>query len=295
MFGNEILTRPAVVASGLLAAILALGTRAAPARAQTIDDDPIRSKLEAALAEALPEWTQKLLAPVPENRWSSKIELNAVLRLLGEEPLGYEPGVRVPEKATRFGDESRVLRFDRKRGELRYTSRARSWTRRHGERPAASEVAQSVVTRLASDLGLPRVEWAEPVVQLQMAALGNKEIERSFPVYTLVTLGRTVNGLPVDRSDLRAAVNHKGKIQRLKVEWQPFRLPETARLAERKAVIRQAVEAILREDPSERFRLSARLAYVPQADDDEAYHLPAALIDVEDGPTPFRIAIPVAE
>ena len=104
-----------------------------------------------------------------------------------------------------------------------------------------------------------------------------------------------MNGIPVDRSGLRAAINHKGEIQRLKLEWRPFRLPEESRLAEREAVIKQAAEAILREDPSKDLRLSARLAYAPQADDDEVYHLPVVLIDVEDGATPVRVAVPVVE
>jgi hypothetical protein len=115
-------------------------------------------------------------------------------------------------------------------------------------------------------------------------------------MYRRVLFSRQVGDLTVFGSGLHAALSRDGLVERIQVTWPSFSLAEGLRLRERGAVVSDAVQRILDQDPGRDTRVRARLVYAPQEDERKVVrHVPAVQIAVLSRPTPYFVTVPVAE
>ncbi len=274
----------------------------APAAADDDSDgrtppSPEIQKLAAALLErALPKWDSRLLTSYETpTDWSGGLSRESVLKLLDDEPFAWEGEMKPPPEAERFVDPAKALRFSRQDGFLRYQSRMRAFSPDWRGKPVPDEGdVGKRMGALLTDLKFPLGETRGPEYQVQEVALGDESGETSerFPVYAFFLLNREVEGIPVEGSTVRAALNARGEVQRLKVAWPAFRVRREARLISREQVVDQALQQVLAQDPTEKMEVASRLVY---ARSDKGDYLPAVQVDVMDGETPYRLTVPVAQ
>lgn len=296
-------TKNPLPASFALAALLALP---AAAQLRALEDDTTAPKPPPAeavqklvrekLAAGLPAIDSRLLTtyqtPVA---WEDNLSHGFLNTLLGETPFEWEGKVAPPPEADRLQDEAKTMRIRRADGAFRYHSRKRVFQAEFKGKPVPSaERVAGQMGDLLAKLAFPLSEGGKPEVKTQEVVVSgaDNKIAESYHSYAWFQLRRTVAGLPVEGSTVRAAVNHRGEIQRLKIAWPHFRLRANARLMSRSAVLEQAAQKIFAHDPTERLTLATRLVYTRSPKGD---YLPAVQVDVTDGQTPYRVTLPVAE
>lgn len=263
---------------------------------RTPPSDEIRKRAAALLENVLPKWDSRLLTSYETpTDWSAGLGREGVLKLLGDEPFAWEGETQPPPEAERFVDPAKALRFSRQDGILRYQSRARAFSPDWRGKPVPTEGAVGKrMGALLTDLKFPLGETRGPEYQVQEVALSDVSGETSerFPVYAFFLLNREVEGIPVEGSTVRAALNARGEVQRLKVAWPAFRVRRDARLLSRGQVVDQALQQVLAQDPTEKMEVASRLVY---ARSEKGDYLPAVQVDVMDGETPYRLTVPVAQ
>lgn len=278
----------------LLAAFLLLGGGATLAEELPMGEKEVRALVE----EALPQWNADVLKVHDKGQWSRTLDFDAVFKAVGDDkPIPVE---KLPEGAKRLADRDKVVRLNLDIGKIRYINRARAW-KFDEEAPSKGvevEKAREVVLKATADLGIPRDEMAEPRVATQVAAaapVSSKMIKYEYEMYRIVTVPRTLNKLSVYGSRVRTAVSNKGQIQRLQVNWPPFRLSPNLFLRTRDAVVKQVVNEIMTQRPTPPIRIQAYLAYTPRSlDDEEIWFVPAAIVSVYSDPTPYQLVVPLA-
>jgi hypothetical protein len=277
---------------------------AAPAARSAADDDTdgrtapspeIQKRVAELISQTLPKWDSRLLTsyetPIP---WEDGLNRESLLKLLGDEPFAWEGKDKPPPEADRFVDEAKALRISRNDGFVRYHNRKRVFTPEWQGKPVPVEGdVKKLMGNLLSSLKFPMGETQAPDFQVQEVTLSDAKGNAGdrFPVYAFFLMNREVEGLPVEGSTVRAALNTQGDVQRLKVAWPHFRVRKEARLLSREQVIDQALQSVLAQDPTDKMQLASRLVY---SRDEKGEYLPAVQLDVMDGETPYRLTVPVA-
>ena len=263
---------------------------------RTVPED-VQKRIRALLDQTVPAWDKGLLpAYETPNPWEDNLQYGYLNKLLGETPFEWE-GLTAPPPpdADRLEDGSKSMRIRRADGAFRYHSRKRVFTNDlKGKGVPGADLVSRNVHGLLQNLGFPLAETAKPDVQNQEMALSgeNNEVTERFPVYAFFNLQRQIGGIPVEGSTVRAAVNPRGEVQRLKIAWPHFRIRAGAELRSRERVLEEAFQKVLAQDPTERMRLASRLVYTRTP---KGEYLPAVQVDVSDGETPYRLTLPVAE
>lgn len=286
----------------LLAAAMALP---AAAQVRSPDDDgsapkpppsdAVQKLVREKLAAGLPAYDKGLLTTYETPfAWEDNLQHGFLNTLLGETPFEWDGRTVPPREADRLADANKVMRIRRAEGEFRYHSRKRLFDPLYkGKAVPSADRVNAQLSELLKRLGFPLGEAGKNDVQTQETAVSGADgnVAEKFPVYAFFQLRRQVGGLPVEGSTVRASVNHRGEIQRLKIAWPHFKLRSNAQLLARERVIEEAAQKIFAQDPTERLAMSSRLVYTKSAKGD---FLPAVQLDVNDGETPYRLTVPLA-
>lgn len=321
----------------VLLLLASLSLAVAVAQTDTDTDTPTtllsQDQVRAMVEKSLPAWTSSVLTPpVKDYDWLGSLSFNQVLQATGDTPLRTEAN----SQAIRVRDGERAVRIDKMLGKVRYVNRTRDWTlAQAGSKLVDKQTALNTVTQAVLGLAVPRGEIGKVRVDTQIAGAGKKGTTRPtsrYEMYRLVTLVRSVNGLPVYASRARGAVNAKGEIQRLQVNWPAFRLTSGLALRDRQSVIDDVVAQMMKSTPGVGSGIYSRLAYAPvvpststrddtaepeqtqvqtearDADDKLATapgspktrptvpvrYMPAVVVAVYSLPTPYELIVPVA-
>jgi hypothetical protein len=262
---------------------------------QTVPED-LQKRIRAWLDETVPAWDNGLLpAYETPNPWEDNLQYGYLNKLLGETPFEWEGSTRPPPDADRLVDGSKSMRIRRAEGAFRYHSRKRVFTADlKGKGVPGPDLVNRNMQGLLQNLGFPLAEAGKPDVQTQEMALSGEDnrVAERFPVYAFFNLERQVGGIPVEGSTVRAAMNPRGEVQRLKIAWPHFKIRAGAGLRSRERVLEEAFQKVLAQDPTEKMRLASRLVYTRTQ---KGEYLPAVQVDVSDGETPYRLTVPVAE
>ncbi|HKP96589.1 MAG TPA: hypothetical protein VJ385_12595 [Fibrobacteria bacterium] len=288
-----------------LTAVLSPVVAAAPAAAAASQDDDsakpaepspeLQKRIREQVAASLPVWDKRLLTSYETaGPWEDNLNYEALNKALGETPFAWEGRTVPPPDADRLTDDSKSMRIRRAEGVFRYHSRKREFSADMKGKPAPSyDQVSRQIGALLGDLKFPLAEAGKADVKTQEVAVSNEagEVAERFPSYSFFLLNRKVEGIPVEGSTVRAAVNLRGEVQRLKIAWPHFRVRPGAELLSRERVLETALQKVFAQDPTERLTLASRLVY---AKTEKGDFLPAVQVDVNDGETPYRMTIPVA-
>jgi hypothetical protein len=244
-----------------------------------VDDEPDQelprmseSQVAAEVQKALPKWDKSILSPANGERWSARIQADAVLKAVNGSPL-KAPAAK---NARRIVDGERVLRVTPQLGTVRYVNNSLNWSPDRTEKLVDNETALEIANKALDGLGMPRPEFGKPRVDTQGgrdASNTSPADSTTFEMYRLVTVNRRIRDLPVLGSRARIAIAGSGGIQRLRVNWPPFTLRKGLRLRQPDVVVREVVSLIMKQDPVSLVGLpdsdltkfvSATLAYAPQ-------------------------------
>lgn len=278
----------------------ALSTATAPADDDTVKTAPPSAELQKSIRErmaaALPKWDGTVLTPYETaSPWEDNLDFTYLEKLLDETPFAWEGKSIPPPSADRLSDDSKAMRIRRADGDFRYHSRARVFTADlKGKAAPSPDLVSRRIGTLLSGLRFPLNEAGSPDVKVQEVALSDEsgEVAERFPAYSYFLMERKIEGLPVEGSTVRAAVNLRGEVQRLKIAWPHFRIRPGAQMRSREWVLEEAVQKVFAQDPTDKLELASRLVY---AESEKGDFLPAVQVDVSDGETPYRLTIPVAQ
>lgn len=281
-----------------LAASPALSTAAA--RVQISNGSHAVRRQVAELLASLPPWDQDLPQWKDGDDWSSELTLDEVYASVSDAVLQRPP---LPAGAVRRSEDP-VVHLQSRLGQLRYISLARAWkyTSDRGSTPIPKPDALDKVEEAVRQLGLPRDEFGAWAASTQVAAgaPADVRIPQDFTeMYRLVTLSRRFRGVVVEGSLVRAAVSNRDQIQRLRVRWPRFRLPDGLQFRDQASIEEQAVQEILGHGPEEGVEIRARQAFVPQthgsSEDRELLYMPAVVFSLQTRPTPYQFVVMVVE
>lgn len=262
---------------------------------RTVPDD-LQKRIRSLLDAAVPAWDRTLLPGYETpNPWEDNLQYGYLNKLLGETPFEWEGINQPPPDADRLVDGSKSMRIRRADGAFRYQSRKRVFTTDlKGKGVPGPDLATRSIQGILQNLGFPLGEADKPDVQTQEMALSgeNNEVTERFPVYAFFSLQRQIGGIPVEGSTVRAALNPRGEVQRLKIAWPHFKIRPGAELRSRERVLEEAFQKVLAQDPTYKVQLASRLVYTRTK---KGEYLPAVQVDVSDGETPYRLTVPVAE
>ena len=253
------------------------------------------ARVETQILESMPTLGASLLSPnLKSALWTKRLSLDALASAVAD---------ITPEKVQKFAhksvarNEQATLRLDPARGYARYISRQRAY--QHGITPPVG-IGKARALDLAMDasaeLELPLDEEAGNVyveeVHMSANAKGSQEAPRTYVRETQVIVKRTVNGIPVVGSELRASVGNDGQIARLKVRWPEFSISRTVGVLRAESdVVREAVVRVVAQEEHVDEVLT-RVVYVPG---DHGF-IPALELSVTStqGHTPFQSYVPLA-
>lgn len=230
------------------------------------------SQVAAEVQKALPKWDKDILSASDGQRWSARIQYDAVLKAVNDSPL-KEPAAK---NARRIVDGERVLRLIPELGTVRYVNNSLNWNPDRTEKLVDNETALRIANKALDGLGMLRPEFGKPRVDTQGgrdASNTSPADSTTFEMYRLITVNRRIRDLPVLGSRARIAIAGSGGIQRLRVNWPPFTLKKGLRLRQPDVVAKKVVSLIMKQDPVSLVGLrgsdltkfvSATLAYAPQ-------------------------------
>lgn len=262
-------------------------------------------QVSESLEKALPDWGERVLQVADGREWIEQLDFESVLKAVGEEKILIVIE-DVPEEARRLEDEGVLVQLDRVQGKLRFASQERAWSFESEKAQYAVDeaTAAEVVLDTLYGLGVPEEELGDLYFATQIVEGGPLKAEEAveqFEMYRVVSIPRWVGNLPVVTSEIRAAVNNEGLLQRLKVTFPAFKLFPELKLRDREEVRREALVAIMENDPAEDFQISAYLAYASlplfaEAGNENmpSYHFPVVVISVLSSPTPYQIIVAIA-
>lgn len=258
--------------------------------------EEIKKRIRAQLETIVPVFDKRLLltyeTPTP---WEDNLHYSLLNKLLGETPFQWEGTAQPPADADRLEDESKSMRIRRVDGSFRYQSRKRVFTTDlKGKGVPAADIVTRQVQGILQNLGFPLVEAGRPDVKTQEMGVSGESgaIAERFPIYSFFVMNRHIEGIPVEGSDVRAAVNPRGEVQRLKIAWPHFKVQSGVELRSRERVLEETFQKVIAQDPTEKLELASRLVYTRTV---KGEFLPAVQVDVSDGETPYRLTIPVAQ
>lgn len=297
---------------------------AAQEQAVTLD------QLTALLDQVLPAWDERVLAAKDGINWSADASYDALFAAVADKPIPLSADVGRISDGARVARLDRLAGRARYISRPRAWTLDRAAIPFGDDSVALASVRRALdgLRVPTGELGRVRLDTQEAEVAPDGEADG-----KLYDVYRLVSWSRVVNGLPVQGSRVVAAVTQEGAVQRLLVNWPQFTMPAGMTLRSRDVVVAQLVKAIARQAPmpGDARTLSARLAYVPErylgttvrdlpgdgdlqtpSDDsdkvggDARYptrkrhaneivrHVPAVIVSVSTGETPYQLAAAVA-
>ncbi len=231
-----------------------------------------QSQVAAEVQKALPKWDKGILSAANGERWSARVQVDAVLKAVNDSPL-KAPAAK---NARRIVDGERVLRVIPELGTVRYVNNSLNWSPDRTEKLVDNETSLQIANKAFYGLGMPRTEFDKPRVDTQGghdASNTSPADSATFEMYRLVTVNRRIRDLPVLGSRARVAIAGSGSIQRLRVNWPPFTLRKGLRLRQPDVVAKEVVRLIMKQDPVSLVGVrgsdltkfvSATLAYAPQ-------------------------------
>lgn len=280
----------------LVLLVVALGACASPG------DRPYSPDTERSIRErvekALPQWDERVLRAQERNNWAAGLDYEYLFRAMNDTPVAFE---RVPPDAVRYSDGTKAVRLEAKKGKLRYVNQTRAWSfeRLRDTKAVPPERARAAAMETLGRVKLPADEFGEAQINTQIAAgapVGERQTRDRFEMYRVVEIPRQINELPVYGSHARVVVANDESIHRLQIAWPAFRLAPSLSLKERRAVIEETVQQILRQGPTGDAEIRAQLAYAAQDQEDDAVRfVPAVIVSVLAPPTPYQLVVPVAE
>lgn len=250
-------------------------------------------ELKARIAKALPTYDEGILKPYRGSDPVGKLDFGQLAEVMGDRFT-----LDVPPEVNQADDGIRALRVDAEKATVRYVNRDRSWQfeRDAKSRAIDAKEAQSLAIKSLAGLGFSTTEMAKPFVTKQMAAGGEAGAEKPSDVmemYRYVVVPRALNGIPVSQSGVKLAINNYGDIQRLSADWPQLNLPEGLKLRDREAVMEEALGEIVDQHPSTAISLQSTVQYALSTDGEEL--APFIVLNVKDYPSPYQLAIPLAE
>ena len=250
-------------------------------------------ELKALIEKALPQYDESLLKPYSGRDPISALSFSRLANALQD-----KIGLEAPEEVTDIDDGIRALSIDTEKSKIGYVNRDRSWNfdKDANTRAIPADQAQKQVLSILNDLGFDSREMAKPFITKQMAAgakAGEDKPSKTMEVYRYVIVPRSLNGLPVSQSDVRVAINNYGEVQRISAEWPQLTLREGQRLRDREEVINDLLLEVSEQDPTEAIHFIGNIQYAQQIDGDQIG--PVLVLNVNDYPTPYQVAVPLAE
>lgn len=263
--------------------------RAVLEKAEVISTDELKERI----AKALPAYDEGILKPYRGSDPVGKLDFSQLAEVMGDRFT-----LDVPPEVNQADDGIRALRVDAEKASVRYVNRERSWQfeRDAKSRAIDAKEAQSLAVKSLAGLGFSTSEMAKPFVTKQMAAGAQAGAEKPTDVmemYRYVVVPRALNGFKVSQSGVKLAINNYGDIQRLSADWPQLNLPEGLQLRDREAVIEHALGEIADQHPSPAIILQSEVQYALSTDGEEL--APFMVLNVKDYPSPYQLAIPLAE
>ena len=249
--------------------------------------------LKALIERALPKYDEGLLKPYKGRDPISELSFDRLANALQD-----KISLEAPKEVTNIDDGIRALRIDAERAKVGYVNRERSWNFDTDAKSKAipAERAQQQVLSILNELGFDSREMAKPFVTKQMASGGKAGEEKPSSVmemYRYVIIPRSLNGIPVSQSDVKVAINNYGEVQRISADWPQLTLREGQRLRDREAVINDVLLEVSEQDPTQAIHFIGNIQYAQQIDGDQIS--PLIVFNVNDYPTPYQVAVPLAE
>ena len=250
-------------------------------------------ELKARIIKALPNYDDGILKPYRGSDPVAKLDFSQLAEVMGDRFT-----LDMPPEVNQADDGIRALRVDAENASVRYVNRERSWQfdRDAKSRAIDAKEAQSLAIKSLAGLGFSTSEMAKPFVTKQMAAgtdAGNEKPSEVMEMYRYIVVPRALNGIPVSQSGVKLAINNYGDIQRLSADWPQLNLPEGLQLRDREAVIENALSEIVDQHPSAALSLQSTVQYALSTDGEEL--APFVVLNVKDYPSPYQVAIPLAE
>ena len=189
------------------------------------------------------------------------------------------------------------IKFDRDKGFVRYVSTERGFDFQSSPRLGVGrERSLRVVFEALDELEVPVHEGQTDLdvaeVEMQWAPVGDDTQRATATRATMVTLERKIAGVPVVDARIRATVSNRGELARMRVHWPAFSLaPELSEMRDRQEVIEEAIGWIVAQEEQPR-QIASRIVFAPTA----RGYVPSleVHIGVDEGNTPFGIAVPLA-
>lgn len=250
-------------------------------------------ELKELVAKALPAYDEGILKPYRGSDPVGKLDFGQLAEVMGDRFT-----LDVPPEVNQADDGIRALRVDAEKASVRYVNRDRSWQfeRDAKSRAIDAKEAQNLAIKSLAGLGFSTSEMAKPFVTKQMAAGAQAGAEKPTDVmemYRYIVVPRALNGFKVSQSGVKLAINNYGDIQRLSADWPQLNLPEGLQLRDREAVIEHALSEIADQHPSPAIILQSEVQYALSTDGEEL--APFMVLNVQDYPSPYQLAIPLAE
>jgi hypothetical protein len=237
---------------------------------------------------ALPAFDDSILAVSDGPDWMAGLSVGDVATAVGDtEPTRvFEDG---PKTEAVDPDGTKVVKLDTERGRVRYASLARQFDWASSPHTAWDPaLSQTMVLDVVDALSVPGAEIdltgdccrVDTVLGTGLNGSGSApEAMTTHDVEQMVTIRRTINGLAVYESMVRAAVSNDGEIARLLVKWPRFQFPEDLSLRTRQEVADDIVDHLMTVESGTPVDLVIYLAYMPAGPD----FLPVAVAQYDDG------------
>lgn len=249
--------------------------------------------LKTLIEKALPLYDESLLKPYEGRDPVSALNFDRLANALND-----KISLEAPKEVTAIDDGIRALRIDAERAKIGYVNRDRSWNFDTDAKSRAipAEQAEKQVLSILRNLGFESREMAKPFITKQMGSSGKAGEEKPSSVmemYRYVIVPRSLNGIPVSQSDVKIAINNYGEVQRISAEWPQLTLREGQRLRDHDSVINDVLLEVSEQDPSQAIHFIGKIQYAQQIDGDQIS--PMLVFNVNDYPTPYQVAVPLAE
>ena len=250
---------------------------------------------------ALPSFDESILdvAEGPDP-WPPSTSL-ALLRLA--EAVGDSIPSQIVEDGARVlaesDDGNTIMMFDFDRGRARYINLDRQFdwlTSPHVAVPEDDSLAAAL--GLTSALMIPASEMdmsGSPVATVrgedyEASSTASEPFSR-HDAEQMVTIRRSINGLPVLQSHVRTSISNTGEIARMTTIWPQFRLREGLTLRGRDDILDELAAHVFDAEFGAEVELGAYLAYGRAGDE----YIPVAVVDFADPHSGMIIQIPLVD
>ncbi|HPM23441.1 MAG TPA: DUF6345 domain-containing protein [Phycisphaerae bacterium] len=246
----------------------------------------------------LPAFDSSILSPAPGPDWLPSALPGRIATALGD---------TTPEDIVADGwlieardtADTKVIKIDTDRGRVRYINRTRLFNWDSDPHTAWPETASlGLVLGFMNQLSIPTAEADLAATRVETVA--GSDFENDDPSGTpfstheaerMVTIPRSINGLPVLDEQVRAAVSNYGQISRLLAIWPQFQLRPGLMLRPRQAVIDELAARIYEAEFGADIDVGIDLAYARFG----TQYLPVARATLDNTITGLIIVVPLVD